>query len=65
MTGQGKRSPFKTGDCLIEVATWTGLTGYMSTLSVNMKFICTYWETGQKSYLEVSCLSVSKAPYEK
>ena len=23
---RGKWSPFKTGDCLIEVATWTGLT---------------------------------------
>ena len=27
MTGQ-KRWPFNTGDCLIEVTTWTGLTVY-------------------------------------
>jgi len=26
MTGQEKRWPFNTGDCLIEVTTWVGLT---------------------------------------
>ena len=26
ITGQGKRWPFNTGDCIIEVTTWTGMT---------------------------------------
>jgi hypothetical protein len=30
MTGQEKRLPLNTGDCLIEVATWVGLTVYLT-----------------------------------
>jgi hypothetical protein len=32
-----KRRPFYTGDCLIEVATWTGLS-----VNIHIKYLMTY-----------------------
>jgi hypothetical protein len=49
MTGQENVTPFNTGDCLIEVTAWAGLTVYTITLvnsrilhisSSNHKLLC-------------------------
>ena len=46
MTGQEKRWHFNTGDCLIEVTAWTGLTVYVCntwwSLITQIKFILRY-----------------------
>ena len=36
---RGKWSPFKTGDCLIEVATWTGLTVRINLVTEIILFV--------------------------
>ena len=37
MTGQEKKRPFNTGDCLIEVSTWTGFTVYTRKVWIQHK----------------------------
>ena len=34
LDGTGKGRPFKTGDCLIEVTSWAGLTVYKENVDI-------------------------------